>query len=198
MVYLKSFPTGTDEEKKKAKEAEDNYEDTWKKMDADGDGNLTVKELAKYFGFDFDSNNTMEMTDEQILEALQMQAALEELNDKPKKEEKPPAPAPTGRDTTIKMVNIEKKKENADAAETMCVEFLELCQMKELVKADKTKESVDKMLDEYEAKPFKVRCEDEKAEMALHRSRAVPSSRRRRTPAATRSRSCTSTASSRS
>ena len=42
IAYKVMFPDTTDEA----------YEGIWKKMDADGDGNLTVKELATYMGED--------------------------------------------------------------------------------------------------------------------------------------------------
>ena len=55
----------------------DEYEAIWKRIDADGDGNLTVKELASFYGFAWDDSEggtgtAAEMTDEQILEALQV------------------------------------------------------------------------------------------------------------------------------
>ena len=43
-VYKKTQPNVTDAE----------YDTLWSKIDADGDGNLTVKELAKYYGFSWD------------------------------------------------------------------------------------------------------------------------------------------------
>ena len=51
------------------------YDAVWAKIDADGDGNLTVKELATYYGFAWDESGdgvATEMSDEQILEALQV------------------------------------------------------------------------------------------------------------------------------
>ena len=44
----------------------------WNKMDGDGDGSLTVSELAKFYGFSLEEDKTNEMTDDQILEALQV------------------------------------------------------------------------------------------------------------------------------
>ena len=68
-VFEKMFPEKTKED----------FEAQWNKMDADGDGNLTVIELAKHYGFNLEGESSAGMTDEQILEALQMQAALVEM-----------------------------------------------------------------------------------------------------------------------
>ena len=62
LAYKKMFPDLTDEQ----------MEAQWSKIDADGDGTLTVLELAQYYGFNLDSETTAEMSDEQILEALQV------------------------------------------------------------------------------------------------------------------------------
>ena len=81
VVYMSLFPKTTLEE----------FNAIWMKMDADGDGNLTVQELAKFYGFDLEGSSSTEMTDEQILQALQLQAALVEQNaekDKKIQEEK--------------------------------------------------------------------------------------------------------------
>lgn len=45
------------------------YDIVWKKIDKDGDGNLTVDELSAFYGFDKDGG-TGEMSDDQILQAL--------------------------------------------------------------------------------------------------------------------------------
>ena len=47
----------------------------WKVIDADGDGNLTMNELASHYGFNLDTNTANEMSDEQILEMLNVRAA---------------------------------------------------------------------------------------------------------------------------
>ena len=60
-------------------------EQLWKSIDADGDGNLTVDELAKHFGFDAKSENSNEMSDEQILAALQLSMAVDEAASAEKK-----------------------------------------------------------------------------------------------------------------
>ena len=68
-VFEKMFPDKT----------EDEFEAQWNKMDIDGDGNLSVVELAKHYGFNLEAESAANMSDEQILEALQMQAALVEM-----------------------------------------------------------------------------------------------------------------------
>ena len=68
--------------------ANDAFEALWKKIDADGDGSLTANELAKHFGFDMASGSSLEMSDEQILQALMLDDTLkDEAKDKPKAEE---------------------------------------------------------------------------------------------------------------
>lgn len=61
-VYTGMFPDTTDEQ----------YEKIWKEVDKDGDGNLTVRELAEFYGFSWDDENgsAADMTDEQILSVL--------------------------------------------------------------------------------------------------------------------------------
>ena len=108
-------------------------EQLWKSIDADGDGNLTVDELAKHFGFDAKSENSNEMSDEQILAALQLSMAVDEAASAEKKklaeaeaaakkEAKKPA-----RDSTLCLVNIEHKKPNPSPEEQQQIDFLEVC-----------------------------------------------------------------------
>ena len=61
-VYRKMYPNTTEEE----------FEGIWKKIDDDGNGSLSMQELAAYYGFNLDAETSAEMTDEQILEALQV------------------------------------------------------------------------------------------------------------------------------
>ena len=49
-------------------------ETTWVKMDSDKSGTLEVSELAAFFGFNWEGEAATEMTDDQILEALQVRA----------------------------------------------------------------------------------------------------------------------------
>ena len=62
------------------------YDVLWKEqIDKNGDGELSVQELAAVFGFNLSPNAIRkgtaadDMTDEQIMEALQMSAALQEI-----------------------------------------------------------------------------------------------------------------------
>ena len=48
------------------------YDKLWEKIDTDKSGDLSVKELATYFGYSIDGKGSVEMTDEQILQALQL------------------------------------------------------------------------------------------------------------------------------
>lgn len=61
------------------------FEKAWKTIDSNEDGNLSLQELAVYYGFNLSPSanragkGTDEMTDEQILEALQLSATLAEM-----------------------------------------------------------------------------------------------------------------------
>jgi len=159
-AYSKMFPEMTQEEK----------DTVWTKMDADGSGTLEVAELATFFGFNWEGEYANEMTDEQILEALQMQSRLAELDmmkeaetkkdgEKKKREE-------TVRDATLRIINMEKKgndKEGDDAIR----EMLMCCTLGDLVapQSEPDAECVQKHI----AAGTCFRAEDEKGEMALHK-----------------------------
>jgi len=114
-AYLKAFPETKDEE----------YETLWKKIDADGDGNLTVAELAKFYGFNVETGAAAEMDDEDILKMLQLQAAVEEAAP-PKEEAKPKAPTAKARDTSIVHIKVGGKyAEESDEAKM--AELMRLC-----------------------------------------------------------------------
>ena len=61
------------------------YDKVWKEIDKDCSGTLSLPELASYYGFNLSpsakraGDQTANMTDEQIMEALQLSAALQEL-----------------------------------------------------------------------------------------------------------------------
>ena len=61
------------------------FEKVWKDIDKDCSGTLSLPELAAYYGFNLSpsakraGDQTKDMTDEQIMEALQMSAALQEI-----------------------------------------------------------------------------------------------------------------------
>lgn len=145
--------------------ANDAFEALWKKIDADGDGSLTANELAKHFGFDMASGSSLEMSDEQILQALMLDDTLkDEAKDKPKAEE--PAPVKKkARDDTIKTHTLEKKKADPTDKDSKEIAFLENCQLAEL---RELKTAVEDMNGSWS-----VRCEDEKGEMALHKMARV-------------------------
>jgi ankyrin repeat protein/Ca2+-binding EF-hand superfamily protein len=96
--WLKLFP--------KMKEAD--FEKVWVEMDTDKSGTLDMGELAAYYGFNISPSakrsggGAEEMSDEQIMEALQLAAALEEM-EKEKEQRK-------------KEKEEQKKKEEEEAA----------------------------------------------------------------------------------
>ena len=61
------------------------FDRVWKDIDKDCSGTLSLPELAAYYGFNLSpsakraGDQTKDMTDEQIMEALQMSAALQEI-----------------------------------------------------------------------------------------------------------------------
>jgi len=74
--WLKLFPKMTPAD----------FEKAWVEIDTNGDGNLDMSELAAYYGFNISpttkrSGDASEMTDEQIMEALQLAATLEQLKE---------------------------------------------------------------------------------------------------------------------
>ena len=87
------------------------YDKLWEKIDTDKSGDLSVKELATYFGYSIDGKGSVEMTDEQILQALMMGAELEEqapVKKESKEVEKNTGKAPP-KDDTLKKVDDEKE-----------------------------------------------------------------------------------------
>ena len=169
-VYMTMFPDAT----------EDDFTKVWNTIDDDGNGELSIAELAMFYGFNLDDESAAEMTDEQILEALRMQAALVEMNEakekqlrkereekKAKEEEERAAKGLTNerivRDPTVKVVDMElKKKEDGDED---IVHMLECCALGELASNDATKMTVLGFL----AKKINVRVECDKGEMPLHK-----------------------------
>ena len=61
------------------------FDKVWKGIDRDESGTLSLPELASYYGFNLSpsakraGDQTKDMTDEQIMEALQMSAALQDI-----------------------------------------------------------------------------------------------------------------------
>ena len=138
------------------------YDALWAKVDADNDGNLTAEELAKFYGFTWAevSGNAAEMSDDQILETLKLQAALESVSAKPAAAADGPSAAPIRdpRDPTIKSVTgkLDGPQESAEPE----VAFLQALQANEV--AD-VREAVTMKL-------VNVRCEEmASGEMPLHK-----------------------------
>lgn len=55
---------------------EADFEVTWAAIDHNEDGQLSLEELARYYGFDLHANDNANMSDEQILDLLALQAHL--------------------------------------------------------------------------------------------------------------------------
>ena len=99
-----------------------------------------------------------------------MQAKLAELEmikaaPEKKEEAKPGAAATVPRDSTIKLINMDKTKGKEDGEENEIREMLMCCTLGELVTSDKDENSLEKFLE----KGTTMRCEDEKGEMPLHK-----------------------------
>lgn len=146
-------------------DTEEDFTKLWDKLDADGDGDLTVQELAAHYGFAWDNDSgAVEMTDDQILEALRLNALL--MGGEPKTEApaEPVAPAKVTRDPTIKMINSDlKKNKDVSGVEDM-IKLDEALQLGDL-EGHKDKADVVSILE----KDVNVRYSDEKGEMPMHK-----------------------------
>lgn len=171
-VYRTMFPGISDED----------FAAVWAKIDSDGNGSLDMTELAAYYGFNLESETSAEMTDEQILEALRMQAALIQMNEEKEKvlraereakreaeevEAKKNGGDRKPKDATIKLVDLEGKTRSGkpDDALAELISFLECCQLGDLVATDPDQPTVMGYL----KKGVNVRIECEKGEMPLHK-----------------------------
>jgi len=140
----------------------------WKRMDVNGDGNLTCQELADYYGFNLNTGVANEMTDEQILETLQIQAALDieskvQVIDDEKTSKVPIA----GRDTSIVVYKLggQELRKQRDPESQAAAEFLEACMIGDLIHADASKPTVMSYLHSGGS----VRVQDQQSEMPLHK-----------------------------
>jgi len=166
VVYQKLHPEVTDSE----------YDKVWNKIDANGDGNLQPEELASYFGFDFNNvrrsmnkadaeeKAIADLTDDQILEALQMEDALRELQAKaaasrdssPSIDQKPRANRIGSRDEDVEVIKMPTKITNKELSPE--VDFLCACE-----------EGDNARVLELIEKGVNVRIEDDKGAMPLHK-----------------------------
>jgi len=160
------------------------YEIIWGKIDKDGDGNLTVDELAEFYGFR--DGTVGEMTDDQILQALALGAELDaqrEAKEGTKKDEKSEKKKKEARDLTIKMFNIDQKSmasaDKTNASEEPLTEnnIKDMLSMLELLSCarlhdlkserdEDDKETVFKLLN---TPGVLARIEDQNGEMPLHK-----------------------------
>jgi len=170
VAYLKVFNKMTDKD----------FETQWKKIDADNSGSLSLEELAKYYGFSLSAlsrggKGDDEMSDEQILEALQMQTALAELEAEAKAKREN---SPSNQKAMEPKVNrrgsagtVEARKKNSSGVVTVKMPskttfeitdpnilFLQACDLGDC--ADISKRITD---------GANVRIEDDKGEMPLHK-----------------------------
>jgi len=172
LPYLKMFPTTTPAE----------FDKTWKKIDKNGDGNLSLQELAAYYGVKLTAEGLKkaasgtdvtndEMTDEQILEALQLQATLEEMRLEREASNKPPESATANRRGSSNGVGESRKKNSSNHGVTTVrmpakvqtsiddkrVLFLQACELGE-------PNEIRTLMGECD-----IRMEDDKGEMPLHK-----------------------------
>ena len=137
--YMKLFP--------RLKKAE--YDAVWEKIDKNHDGELSFEELSAHYGFKLSPSGSRkggsaaEMTDEQILEALQMQAALADLQtEREAKKDKSPAVVPQGRRASSGTGNRVNSRGNTSGVQTIkmpqktslqdpgvSVRFLQACEL---------------------------------------------------------------------
>ena len=158
--YMKLFPKMTDPE----------FEETWKKIDLNGDGDLQFEELATYYGYSLSpsakkAGQTGDMSDEQILEALQMQALLfdeTKKKEEQKKKDAADAAAPaleevqkrlTGEIACVKLGSVSTGETNSEYRT-----FLEDCDVGDLPKVMAAIE-----------RGIHLRIEDDKKQMPLHK-----------------------------
>jgi len=161
------------------------YDTAWKGIDKNGDGELSLKELATYYGFDLTKKkgeNQEELSDEKIMEALQMQATLAEMQAEKdmKKKEEEEAKKKTSEEkggsrrgsSTGNAAARERKKSSSGVATIKMpakvtedvtdqnVIFLQACELGD----------EKKILDIFKASAeFDGRMEDDKGEMPLHK-----------------------------
>lgn len=153
------------------------YDTIWNNIDVNKDGNLSAEELAHYFGFDYnalgkdieDHKARASMSDDQILEALQMHAALRDLENEARAKASPEPPKrPNQRRASREGLPMHP---GADGIETIRmptkitgteldpkIEFMQACEVGD--DAD-IKTAIEKGVS--------VRIEDEKGEMPLHK-----------------------------
>lgn len=160
----------------------DDFKEVWKQIDKDGDGNMSMDELAKYYGYDLNKKDEDqgEMSDEKILEALQLQAQLAEMEEERKKREQEKEEAAQkklsgGRKTSSGardkhrsssgVVSVKMPGKVTQSTDDENVIFMQSCDLGD-VNAIKKKMDADPK--------FTGRIEDDKGEMALHKLSRFP------------------------
>uniref|UniRef100_A0A7S3AVP7 EF-hand domain-containing protein n=1 Tax=Haptolina ericina TaxID=156174 RepID=A0A7S3AVP7_9EUKA len=146
---------------KKISKAE--YDKLWEKIDTDKSGDVSVKELAAYYGFEIGLNGKViekaedEMDDDSILEALRMAALLSVEPEKVPEEPREKKPSIAEKQVRVKSVHMKGIAE-PDNLERI---LLEECQIGDVTK-------VAAVADKIAAKGMSVRVEDDQGKMPLH------------------------------
>ena len=150
--YRRMYPKMSDPE----------FDSLWKVIDKNGDNNLSFDELCEHFGVDLAEANDarieqLSMTDEKILEALQLQAVLDEEMKKREEAEKTRKKTAAARRRTsgamregVKLVKLSDTSVEA--------ELLQECELGNMRR-------VNELLSEN----TNVRIQDEKGEMVVHK-----------------------------
>jgi len=145
------------------------FEAIWKKMDRNGDGNLQIEEICDYYHIDCNGaeralHEQKEMSEEMIMEALQLNSALtearleKEAKEKEKKLAEKTKRAPTGVRAGVTVLKMNQVKYTALDEYDPPTRFFAFCQLGEIDDARKLFDG-----------GVEVRLEDENAEMPVHK-----------------------------
>lgn len=154
VVYKKMNPTATDAD----------FQAHWRTIDRDGSGDLTVDELARFYGYAWDGESASEMSDDQILEALQLHAMLQEVKPVEEAKKNPSKPTSVARDTSIAIFTKDAKKNALIEGFEKMQELEAALTLGDIVKKNDGSD-VESLLDG----GVKVRFMDVNGEMPLHK-----------------------------
>jgi len=164
------------------KMSEQDFEGAWATIDRNGDGELSLRELADHYGYQLSPSGKRagdaDMTDEQILEALQMQQAMEDLRleqeaiqSRKKAEAEAAAGAASRRGSGMGVADRAKRTSSAgvttikmpakvtQTTDDPNILFLQMCELGD----------EKGMLEAMKVATQEVRMEDDKGEMPLHK-----------------------------
>lgn len=150
----------------------DGFQQLWGELDEDGNDDLSVEELAKFYGYNLEAGVATEMTDENILEALALQSQIDKLQaDAGKKAEETTAPTAVV-DKTIELVTERDASDEAPKEKQEQRSFLIDIEIGDFTSKQNEEEYAWKYIDDEtrgEAGPIYVRIQDEKGETPLHK-----------------------------